>query len=93
MSRFGYLTCRLDAADKGSRVPAEGSWFYSRPPVGMRRPNREYGEIWLVRRNDSIRCGLLSPNSAGDVITIGGREWTVVGGNGIPPSMPVFTSE
>jgi len=85
MSRLEYLTCRLMAADTGSHVPADGIDFYRAAgwdDAAIERYKAKFG--WFGEMIYPLPASY-HRISAGDSLTIGGREWTVVGGNGHSP--------
>jgi glyoxylase-like metal-dependent hydrolase (beta-lactamase superfamily II) len=85
MSRLEYVTCRLLAADTGREAPEDGVRFYRQ--AGWDQADLEH---YAARFGDFGKGVYPLPDSfrrisAGERLSIGGREWTVVVGSGHSP--------
>jgi glyoxylase-like metal-dependent hydrolase (beta-lactamase superfamily II) len=85
MTRLEYLTCRLMAADTGRPAPEDGIDFYraagwdDQAIENYREKFGSFGQM-ISPLPDSF-CRM----SDGDVLRLGGRDWTVVVGSGHSP--------
>ncbi len=85
MTRLEYITCRMLAADTGKEAPQDGERFYR--SVGW---SEEQIAGWKVRFGGFGKAIHTLPDSYrrlqdGEFITIDGRAWRVVVGNGHSP--------
>jgi len=92
MTRGEYLTCRVLVADTGREAPAEGVSFYRR--AGW---SEDQLETYKTRFGSFGKSVYALPDSFrrlhdGEVLSIGGREWEVVIGNGHSPEHACLVS-
>lgn len=92
MTRSEYLTCRVLVADTGREAPTEGVAFYRR--AGW---SDDQLETYKTRFGSFGKSVYALPDSFrrlhdGEVLSIGGREWEVVIGNGHSPEHACLVS-
>ncbi|MDZ7643088.1 MAG: gamma-glutamyltransferase [Woeseiaceae bacterium] len=85
MTREEYLYCRVLMTDTGRDTPEDGIAFYHAagfPPDALTRYQKMFGMFgrYMSPLPDSYRR-----LQDGDTLTIGGREWQVIVGNGHSP--------
>ena len=85
MSRLEYVTARMLLSDTGKAAPEDGVRFYVAcgwDEAQIERYKARFGQFGMAVTPfpDSYRR-----LSEGEVLSIGGREWRVVGGNGHSP--------
>jgi glyoxylase-like metal-dependent hydrolase (beta-lactamase superfamily II) len=85
ISRLEYVTCRMLVADTGREAPEDGVRFYR--AAGW---DEDMLDSYRVRFGGFGKAVSRLPDSYrrlsdGDVITIGGRPWRVITGNGHSP--------
>ena len=85
MSRLEYLTCRVLAADTGKSAPPEGIKFYRQHDMsdafieGYKKMFGAFGRVIYRMPQNYTRM------KDRDILTIGGRDWEMIGGNGHSP--------
>jgi glyoxylase-like metal-dependent hydrolase (beta-lactamase superfamily II) len=85
MSRLEYLTCRLMAADTGRVAPHAGTEFYHAAgwdPQAIEKYKTKFGSFGEMISPLPASYRRISD---GEIIRLGDRDWTVVGGNGHSP--------
>jgi len=92
MTRDEYLTCRVLVADTGREAPVEGVAFYRR--AGW---SDDQLETYRTRFGSFGKSVYALPDSFrrlqdGEVLSIGGRSWEVVIGNGHSPEHACLVS-
>jgi glyoxylase-like metal-dependent hydrolase (beta-lactamase superfamily II) len=85
MSRLEYVVCRMLVADTGRPAPNEGVRFYRAAGWtdaaldNYRRRFGSFGRLVVPLPNSFVRL------CAGNELSIGGRDWQLVGGHGHSP--------
>ncbi len=85
MTRLEYLTCRVLAADTGRPAPPEGISFYQQHAMpehfveNYKKLFGSFGKVIYAMPQSYQRL------DDADILTIGGRQWEIVVGNGHSP--------